>query len=122
MTDVREVFQLAAKHLANGLMTQADAQNRLLAGIGTDDIEQKPCLGRDARTWGEDDFAIFFQLRKLKLVIAQNGNLCAKLLDQVTQIIGKRVVVVDNHYFHKVSAFSMALLKAPSLLFTSCNS
>lgn len=40
----RQVGQSAAKELADGLVAEADAEHRLLAGIGLDDIEQLACL------------------------------------------------------------------------------
>ena len=42
--DIRQILQLATKHLTDGLMTEADTQDRFLACIGTDDVEQQACL------------------------------------------------------------------------------
>ena len=42
--DVAQVLEFSTKGLANGLVTKADTQDGLLAGISLDDIEQESCL------------------------------------------------------------------------------
>ena len=51
MKNIAQVFQLPAKRLADGLMTEADAQYGFATGVGADDVEQESCLGGDARSW-----------------------------------------------------------------------
>ncbi len=76
---VAEVFQLPAKDLADGLMTEADTQDGLVVGIGADDIEQKARLRRDARSWTQDNLTVGFEVGKLELVVAQHGDFGAQL-------------------------------------------
>jgi hypothetical protein len=56
------------------LMAQADTQDRLLACVGFDDIEQQTSLRRNARSWREDDLTVGLDLVEAKLVIAQHGD------------------------------------------------
>ena len=98
--DVGEVLELGAEDLADGLMAEADTQNGLAVGIGAYDVEQKSCLRGYARTGREDDFAVLLQVGQLELVVAQDGHLSAQGFDQVGQIVGEGVVVVDDDYFH----------------------
>ena len=53
--DVAQVLKLTTKGLADSLMTEANAQNGLLAGICANDIEQQTSLRGDARTRGKDN-------------------------------------------------------------------
>ena len=94
------VCELATKTLANGLMTKAYAKDGLLAGIGLDDIEQQSGFARNARARGEDDLVELLQLAHFELIIAVDGNLGTEFLDQMTQVIRKRVVIIYDYYFH----------------------
>ena len=77
MKHVREILQLAAKGLADGLMTQAHTQYRLLAGIGLDHIEQQSCLRGDTRSRREDDLTKRLQILQFELVVTHHGDLSA---------------------------------------------
>ena len=61
MENIGEVLQLSTEHLADGLMSKANAQDRFLAGVGADNIAEQACLGRDARTGREHNLGIRFQ-------------------------------------------------------------
>ena len=45
----------------------------------------------------------------MELVVTQNGYLSPQFLDQMTQIIGKRVVIIYDDDFHNSDALMMAL-------------
>ena len=122
MIDFAQIGQCAAETFTDGLMTEAHTEDGFLSSVCFDDIEQKPCLAGNARAWGEDDFVEGLELLHLELVVAKDRHVGSQFFDEMTQIVGERVVVVYNCYFHNFSAISIAFLKAPSLLFTSCSS
>ena len=138
MIHLRQVFQSGSEYLADGLVSQADAQNRLLSGVGPYHLAEESSLGGNARSRTEQNFVERFQLRYFEPVIAPHGDLSPQRLNQVREVIGERVVIIydDDFYWivyclHKLhsyiilyisAAMSMALRSAPSLLFTSCSS
>lgn len=94
--NIGKVLKTGTKDLADGLMSQTDAENGLTTGIGADNIKQKACLRRDAWAWTEHNLVERFQLRKLKLVVAKDGDVGSQFLQQMGEVIGERVVVVDD--------------------------
>ena len=100
MEHVAEVLEACAEGLADGLVAEADAEDGLAAGVLADDVEQQAGLRGDARAGGEDYLTELLELRQLELVVAQDGDLRAQFLHQVTQIVRERVVVVDDYYLH----------------------
>ena len=64
--DIAQVFQFGAEHFADRLMPQTNAQDRFLARVSLDDVEQQTCLGRDARSGTEEDLIERLQITKLE--------------------------------------------------------
>ena len=56
--DLREVLELSAERLADGLMAQTDAEDGLPAGVGLDYIQQQSHLARNAGARREDNLAV----------------------------------------------------------------
>ena len=81
--DIGEVGELTTEHLTDSLMAKAYTQDGLLPCIGADDIEQETCLGRNAGTRAQHDLVEGFQLRKLELVVAKDGNVGTEFFQQV---------------------------------------
>ena len=100
MEHIGQVLQLGTEGLADGLMAEADPEHRFTSSVGLDDIQQQPRLRRDARTRGQNYLAIRLQVWQLELVVAQNADLRAQFLDQMTQIISERVIIINNNNFH----------------------
>ena len=106
-------------------MAEAYAENGFPTGIVADDVEQESGFGGDAGAGGEDYLVELLELLHLELVVAIYGDVGSKLAHEVTQVVGKRVVVVNYYYLHLYfisSAMSIARRRAPSLLFTSWSS
>ena len=95
---VGEVFEFAAKHLADGLMAETHAEDGLLALVSLYHVEQQSSLGRDARSGTEHYLVERFQLVERKLVVAYHRHVGTGFFYQVTQVVCKRVVVVYNNY------------------------
>jgi hypothetical protein len=55
MVYLTEIRKMSAKGLANGLMTQTNAKHRNTPRIMADDIKEKACLTRDARSGRKND-------------------------------------------------------------------
>ena len=87
--DITQVLEFSAKGLADGLMTETDTKDRLLVGIGLDDVEQETGLRGNARAWREDNLAEWFQLRQFELVVTIYRYLGSQFFDKMTQVIGK---------------------------------
>ena len=93
---VGEVAQLCAESLADGLFAQADAQDGFSRGIGLDDGHQQSGFLWDAGTGREQQLVVGCEVGQGETVVAQHGDLCACLFDQLHQVVGERVVVVYN--------------------------
>ena len=70
MKNVAEVLQLCTECLANSLMAKADAEDRLLAGISFNHIEQQAGLRGNARSWRENNLTVGLDFVETKLVVA----------------------------------------------------
>ena len=93
---VGEVTQPCAESLADGLFAQADAQDGFGRGIGTDDGHQQSGFLRNAGTGREQQLVVGCEVGQGETVVAQYGDPCACLFDQLHQVVGERVVVVYN--------------------------
>src|SRR5574344_366131 len=103
MIHFRKIGQLTTKHFANSLMTQTHTKYRFATSIMTNNCQQQTCLRGNTRSGTEDNLIVLFQLFQLKLVVTYYADCCSQLLQQMRQIVGKRVVVVNNHYIHNSS-------------------
>lgn len=65
-----QVGKVTSVHFANGLFTQANAENRFLSGIRTDDIQQESGFFRNAGSGREKNLVECFQFFQLELVVA----------------------------------------------------
>src|SRR6266849_395701 len=92
-----------AKRRTDRLVSQANTQNRKLPAQFLDKLHGNPCLLRRARP-GRDHDAFRLSLHNLldgNLVVAMHLNLATQLAQILRQVVGKRVVVVQqqNHLF-----------------------
>ena len=103
---LRRADDLAAERLADGLMSQADAEQRDLAGRGGDQVEADAGFGRRAGAGRQHDrLGLHGQrVRDRQLVVApdlaiERAVLRADIAQEVVEVEGKAVVVVDekNH-------------------------
>ena len=94
--NIGKVLKTSTKDLADGLMPQTNAENGLATSVGADDFKQKACLRRDARARTEYNLVERFQLRKLKLVVTKDSDVGSQFLQQMGEVVGERVVVVDD--------------------------
>ena len=101
--DLLGADDVAAVGGADGLVAQAHAQDRLLAGEGLDDGHRDAGLGRRARAGRHAD-AVGVERGDLfqgDLVVARHAHVLAQFTEVLDQVVGKRVVVVDHqqHFF-----------------------
>src|SRR5207249_4245750 len=115
---------LAAEHLADALVTEADTEDRDLAAQLADGLVRDPSVVGSARSRRDDDPIELRQLFDGHLVIAKNRRLRAKLGHVLDEVVGEGVVVVDHRDagHHIASAISMALNMAPAFSSVSSNS
>ena len=100
MKHVREVFQFSSEHLAYCLVSKTHSQYRFLSLVGLNHVEQQACLRRNAGTGAQHYLVVGLELVERELVVAYHRHVGTNFLYQVTQIISKRVVIVNDNYFH----------------------
>jgi len=84
--------------MADGLMTEANAENGTVPGKGLDHFERHPGFGRGART-GRNQNALGVEgagFGRSDLVVAKDTLLHAQLTEVLDEVEGKRIVVVDD--------------------------
>ncbi|MNH13845.1 hypothetical protein D3C81_839810 [compost metagenome] len=98
MHDLAGTYDIATKGLANGLVTQANAENRQLAGKMQDGLDGNTGLGRGARAGGNHDALGVqgFDLGDGQLVIANDLDLSTQLAEVLHDVVGEGVIVVDH--------------------------
>ena len=74
---------------------------RALWPLSADDVEQETGLARQSRAGGKQDFVVCFQLLEEKAVVSHDTDFCAEAMEEMDEIVDKRIVVVDNNNFHK---------------------
>jgi hypothetical protein len=96
--DLAGADYIAAKGLADGLMAQAHAQNRQLAGEVLDDVNRDAGFGRGARAGRNDDALGVegFDFGNGEFIVAHDFDLGAQLTKVLHNVVGKRVVVIDH--------------------------
>ena len=94
--DLARAHDLAAEDLADGLVAEADAENRHPAAKFADDILADARLLRDARPRRDDDARVLFRLDlgHCRLVMADDLDVRAKLRQQLVDVVGKGVVII----------------------------
>jgi len=111
---------LAAKRHANGLMTEADAEDGKFSGEALDQLDRNARLLRGAGA-GRDDDALRLTANNLlhsDLVVAMHFDGATQFAEVLREVVGERIVVVEkqNHDGFSVRfprcALSSALSKA----------
>src|SRR5829696_2229039 len=103
MIHTGEVLQLSTECLTNCLVTQTNAKDGLGCSKLFDERNQQSRFLWNARPWRKNDFIIGFHFFKRDLVIATNHYFfMSDLLNQVNQIVRKRIVVIKYQYSHLI--------------------
>ena len=94
--DLARAHDLAAEDLADGLVAEADAENRHPAAKFADDILADTRLLRDARPRRDDDARVMLRrnLIDCRLIVADDLDFRAELCQQLVDIIRKGVVII----------------------------
>lgn len=103
MKDSRQVDEPGAIDLTDGLFAQTDAENRLHGRIFPNDIKQEARLSRHTRTGRKDQAVEAAQVGKRKSVVAPYRDAGTEGLERLDEIIGERVVIVNNNDLHNDS-------------------
>ena len=53
MINFRKIDKFTAEYFANRLLSETNAEYRLMVGIMSNDFCEKSCFGRNARSWSE---------------------------------------------------------------------
>ncbi|MNH25994.1 hypothetical protein D3C79_860220 [compost metagenome] len=89
---------ITTEGLANGLVAQAYAEDRQLAGKVLDGLQRHTGFSRGARAGGDDNALGVqgFDLGDGQFVIANDLDLCTQLAEVLHDVVGEGVVVVDH--------------------------
>src|SRR5215210_6506138 len=107
---------LSAEGLDDRLMAEADAEGGYLRGQPPDDLDTGARGGRPSRAGGEDELRRPEPLRLVRVdrIVAVDHHLRAELAEEVREVVGERVVVVDQQDHTRASASSIAVSRAAS--------
>src|ERR1700730_5952843 len=122
MHQLRRAYDLATERLANRLMAQADAQNWNAAGKALDYLQRNSGAIRCARARRDyDPFGeqLRFDLLDCDLIVAAHLNGLAQFAEILNQVVGERIVVVDDEE-HVVGLFTLYFVLC-TLYFVLCS-
>lgn len=87
-----------AKSLPDGLMAEADSQDRNPFGKFFDQLDANPRFGGSFRAGRNHDAVGRHSLDFIdrRLIVAADLDLCAQLPEVLDQVVGKRIVIVDD--------------------------
>jgi len=94
----RGAHHLSAKGSTDGLVSEADAENRNLAREVANEIDADSGLLRRAWT-GRNDNAVrlhYLNVGDCNLIVPANLNLGAEFPEILNEVVGKRIVIVEN--------------------------
>jgi hypothetical protein len=116
--DLPRPHHLAAERLADGLVAEADAEDRHAAGETRDGSERDARLVRRARPGREDDVGRRQLLDPFhrQLVVAEHAHFGTELFEVLHKVEGKRIVVVDHQHHgttYLVDSTQLVLRGAP---------
>lgn len=107
MQQARGLHNLPAKNFSDALMSEADAEDRNFSREVTNGGATDASLLRITRAW-RDAEEIELESRnffKRDFVIFNNANCCAELSKILDEVVGERVVVVDEEKIHGLQRF-----------------
>jgi len=87
---------LAPKSLGNGLMAEANAQDRPFSGPFADELHRCTSVGRPARPRRNHDRAVRFGLSDRNTVTAHDVNTRPELLQRLGKVPDERIFVVEQ--------------------------
>ena len=94
----RGADHVAAEHLANSLVAQANAQHRDMPGGGGDQVAADARVGRGAGAGRDDDGvrALGHGCINGQGIVADDLALLAKITKEMNEVEGEAVIVVDQ--------------------------
>jgi hypothetical protein len=100
-------YHFSAERFAQGLMSEADSKHRNLAGEVTKQFDADPRFMRSAWPWGDHDAVGVesLDLVNAQLVVAANVDFGAQFAEILHQVVGERVVVVENEDHRNFSGY-----------------
>src|SRR4051794_26107555 len=108
---------LAAEGLDDHLVAEADAERRHARAEPPDELDRDARARRPAGAGGDDEVRGREPLGLVGVdgVVTADDDLRAELAEQVREVVGERVVVVDQQDHPRASASSIAISSAASL-------
>lgn len=107
MIHLVEIIEFPTESLSDRLMTQTNTQDGLFSRIPLDQWEQQARFRWDTRPRREDDPVEFRNLVQRNLIIAEHFRCGSQdLRHEVHEVVGERIVIVENKYAGHVSDFN----------------
>ena len=94
--DLRGPHDLAAEHLADGLMAEADAEDWHLAAERPDEVLADASVFRHARARRDHDALVMLRLDRgyRRLIIANDLDVRPEFRQQLVDIVGEGIVII----------------------------
>jgi len=105
---MRRADDFAPERFTNRLMSQADSKDRNLPGDLPNEIDADPCFVRRAGARRDNDLLRVhsFNVFHCHLVVAAHFDLFAKFSNVLDEVVGERIVVVEDEYQFRVPAIT----------------
>src|SRR5437773_4909059 len=120
---LRGTHNFAAENFANALVTEANAEQRNVRSEFTNDLATDSSVARP--TWsGRDANAFrnkFPNVSSADLIVASHQNLGAKLTENLREIVGERIVIINQEQFQGTS-FARAIAARTAIALRSVSS
>ena len=115
MHQVRSANDITTEGMTDGLVAEAHPEDGLLAGEGLDHRARDTGFGGRART-GRNHHAVRIQRQRFldgDLVIAVHLLLHAQLPEVLDQVVGERIVVIDDQQHVRTICPALRSVKEP---------
>ncbi len=100
---------ITAKHIADALVSEADAQDGHSGAVGENDFAGDAGFLGSARSGGNHNAARgkFLDVRNADFVIPKNAEFCAQFAEVLDEVVGERVVVIDDEEHGSADVFDV---------------
>src|SRR5947209_4604570 len=96
-----EIDEICTECFTYRLVTEANTEDRLAGRVSPDQRQKQAGLLRYTRTRGKNNAVVCFNFLERYFIIAPHfDRLTQDLFHQVDEVIGKRIVIIENKNLH----------------------
>src|SRR5207248_1347444 len=114
----------AAENFADALVTEANAKQRNVWPEFTDDVATDSRVARPARSRRDADafWNKLSNVSRIKRIVAFDQNVRAQLAENLREVVGERIVIIDQEEFQHVIFFARAIAARTAIALRSVSS